>query len=104
MAAASALSKKAEDVKILYVRDVTTLADYFVICTGNTARQVKAIADEVDYKLSAAGVYPHHVEGLTEGRWALMDYADVVVHVFEAEAREYYNLEGLWSDAVEVKP
>lgn len=98
----SAREKKAEDIRALFVREVTPLADYFIVCTGNTARQTKAIADEVEYKLRAAKVHPLHVEGLREGRWVLMDYGDVVVHVFEAEAREYYNLEGLWADAVEI--
>lgn len=82
---------------------MTSLADYFVICSGNTSRQVKAIVDEIDYRLSAARVIPHHVEGLTESKWVLMDYGDVVVHVFDEETREYYDLEGLWGDARHVK-
>lgn len=86
------------------VRKITTLADYFVICSGNSTRQVKAIADEIDYKLNAGRVLPHHVEGVSECRWVLMDYSDVVVHIFEAGAREYYDLEGLWGDAPVVSP
>lgn len=82
---------------------MTTLADYFVICTGGVSRQVKAIADEVDYRMSLERVFPHHVEGLPECRWVLMDYGDVVVHVFDAEARGYYYLEGLWGDAARVE-
>lgn len=101
--ARAALDKKAEDLVVLDVKEVTTLADYFIICTGNTSRQVKAIVDEIDYKLSAERVYPHHVEGLTESRWVLMDYGDVVVHVFETEAREFYDLDGLWGDAPKVE-
>lgn len=101
-AATAALDKKAEELKLLYVREVTTIADYFIICTGNTARQVRSIADEIDMKLGRRKVNPLHVEGLNEGRWVLMDYGDVVVHVFDPDAREYYDLDGLWSDAVEV--
>ncbi|HEX9860715.1 MAG TPA: ribosome silencing factor [Nitrospirota bacterium] len=101
-AAKAALDKKAEELKLLYVREVTTIADYFIICTGNTARQVRSIADEIDMNLGRRKVNPLHVEGLNEGRWVLMDYGDVVVHVFDPAAREYYDLEGLWSDAVEV--
>ena len=101
--ARAALDKKAENLVVLDVREVTTLADYFVICTGNTSRQVKAIAEEIDYKLSAGRVFPHHVEGFPESRWVLMDYGDVVVHVFEPEAREFYDLDGLWGDAPKVE-
>jgi len=101
--ARAALEKKAEDTIVLEVGHITTIADYFVICSGNTARQVKAIADEIDFKLSNDRVYPHHVEGVHDCRWVLMDYSDVVVHVFELETRGYYDLDGLWGDAPEVK-
>lgn len=102
--ARAALDKKAEGLVVLDVREITTVADYFIICSGNTSRQARAIADEIDYRLSKEGVYPHHVEGLTESRWVLMDYGDVVVHVFDSETREYYDLDGLWgfAPAVEV--
>jgi ribosome-associated protein len=89
---------------VLDVGGLTTLADYFVICTGNTDRQVKAIADEVDEAMRASyREHPHHVEGLAHCRWVLMDYSDVIVHVFERETREYYNLDGLWADAPVVE-
>lgn len=101
--ARAAIDKKAEDVRVLDVGGLTTLADYFVICTGNTDRQVKAIADEVDEVMRASRERPHHVEGQTSSRWVLMDYSDVVVHVFERETREYYNLDGLWADAPVVE-
>ena len=87
---------------VLDVHDITNIADYFVICSGATARQVKAIADEVDHRLSKGRVFPQHVEGAAESIWLLMDYGDVVVHVFEAENRAYYDLEGLWGDAPKV--
>lgn len=96
-------SKKAEDLLILDVREVTYIADYFIICSGQTSRQVKAIVEEIDFKLSAERVYPNHVEGYPDCRWVLMDYGDIVVHVFENEAREFYDLEGLWGDAPKVK-
>jgi len=79
------------------------MADYFVICSGNTSRQVKAIAEEVDYRLGVGKVTPHHIEGYADCLWVLMDYGDVVVHVFEAETRDYYDLEGLWGDGLEVE-
>lgn len=101
--ARAALEKKAERLIVLDVREITTIADYFIICSGNTSRQVNAIADEVDYVLSKGGVYPHHVEGVPECRWVLMDYGDVVVHVFDTETREYYDLEGLWGFAPQVE-
>ena len=100
--AEAALDKQATDVLVLDVSSVTAIADYFVICSGATSRQVKAIADEVDSRLSKERVLPHHVEGMPECRWVLMDYGDVVVHVFDDEAREYYDLEGLWGDAPKV--
>ncbi len=101
-AARAAMDKKAEDVRLLDVRPVTYLADYFVICSGATARQVKAIADEIDMRLSAERVYPMSVEGFPDCRWVLMDYGDVVVHIFENEAREFYDLDGLWGVAPRV--
>lgn len=100
--ARAALDKKALYLLVLDVRELTSLADYFIICSGNTSRQVKAIADEIDYRLSSVRVFPHHIEGFPDCRWVLMDYGDIVVHVFEEEAREYYDLEGLWGDAERV--
>jgi len=101
--AAAAVDKKALDVLVLDVREITTLADYFIICSGNTGRQVKAIADEIDFRLSAHRSFPRHIEGFPGCRWVLMDYGDVVVHVFDEEAREYYDLDGLWGDAPRVE-
>jgi ribosome-associated protein len=100
--AGAAMDKKALDLVVLDVREVTTLADYFIICSGATSRQVKAIADEIDFRLSAERVFPHHIEGLPACHWVLMDYGDIVVHVFDDEAREYYDLDGLWGDAPKV--
>ena len=95
-------SKKARDIRALYTADQTTLADYFVICNGTSTTQVKALADAVEEAMSRGGEEPHHVEGHRGGQWTLMDYSSVVVHIFTDEAREFYSLERLWSDAAPV--
>ena len=92
-------SKKGEEGKILHIGDLTTIGDYFVVATGNSTTQVRALADAVDEKLSAEGLEPRRVEGYQSCQWILMDYSDVIVHVFLREAREFYALERLWSDA-----
>lgn len=101
-------NKKGYDVKILDLRKLTSIADYFVICSADSDTQVKAIADQVDDELSKNGIKCYHKEGLTALNWVLLDYFDVVVHVFKNDARKYYNLEKLWGDApsitVEDKP
>ena len=91
-------SKKAVDIKAIKVEDITILADYFVIATGMSTTQVKALADEVDFKLSEAGVEPGHIEGKSSG-WILLDYGTVVIHVFYKDDREFYALERLWQDS-----
>jgi ribosome-associated protein len=98
-AAAAAADKKAIDIKIIDLRGTSSYTDFFVVCSGNTDRQVKAIHDAVHMELKKElGLYPRRVEGLTEARWVLMDYFDVIVHVFVPEVREFYRLEQLWSD------
>ena len=92
-------SKKGEEIKILHIGDLTTIGDYFVVATGNSTTQVRALADAVDEKLSAEGLEPRRIEGYQSCQWILMDYSDVIVHVFLREAREFYALERLWSDA-----
>lgn len=92
-------TKKGYDVKILDLRELTTFADYFVICSADSDVQVKAIADEVDNELRREGIKPNHSEGYNALQWILIDYFDVIVHVFHKDAREYYNLEKLWGDA-----
>jgi ribosome-associated protein len=101
-AARAAESKKASDVVILEVRDLIVITDYFVVASGATERQVRTIAEEVERVLGEAGNRPIRREGVTEGRWALLDFGDVVVHVFTQEDREYYELERLWKDAPRV--
>ncbi len=95
-------AKKGKDIKVLYTADQTTLADYFVICTGTSNTQVKALSDAVEDAMTKAGEEPHHVEGHRGGQWTLLDYSAIVVHVFTEEAREFYALERLWSDATLV--
>jgi len=95
-------SKKGKDIRVLYTADQTTLADYFIICNGTSNTQVKALADAVEEAMSQQGEEPHHVEGHRGGQWTLLDYSSVVIHVFTEEAREFYSLERLWSDAAPV--
>ncbi len=94
--------KKGKDLKVLHTADQTTLADYFIICSGNSNTQVRALADAVEEAMSKAGEEPHHIEGHRGGLWTLMDYSSVVVHIFTDEGREFYGLERLWSDAETV--
>jgi ribosome-associated protein len=86
----------------LDIRHISFLADYFVICSGETERQVKAIVDEITEKAKEDGVKPLHIEGDPPSGWVLMDYGDVIVHVFAPAVRDYYQLEKLWSDALLV--
>lgn len=91
-------SKKALDIKVIKIQDISAIADYFVIATGTSSTHVKALADEVEAQLDEAGISVSHVEGYCSNSWILLDYVDVVVHVFSDEAREYYDLERLWQD------
>lgn len=95
-------NKKARDVKILKTAEQTVLADYFVICNGTSSTHIKALVDEVDRALSEAGEAPMRREGLRSDIWVLMDFGCVIVHVFTDEARNFYNLERLWSDSEEI--
>jgi len=92
-------NKKGYNVKILDLRNLTTITDYFIICTGDSDTQVKAIADEVDKQMREEGVRSWHTEGYRSLNWVLIDFVDIVVHVFKKESREFYNLEKLWGDA-----
>lgn len=92
-------SKKAIDIKVLDISKITTMADYFVICQGGSNTQMKAIADEIDEKLSEENVKPFGREGMNTAYWILMDYSDVIVHIFSSESRSFYSIENLWSDA-----
>lgn len=100
--AAAALDKKAIDLIVLDVGALTSIADYLVICTGRSDRQVQAIAQAIDEELRKEGHRPTAIEGMTRGQWVLMDFNDVIVHVFQKEVREFYDLERLWEHAPEV--
>ena len=93
--------KKAIDIKVLRINELSIVADYFVIASGTSNTHVKSLADEVEYELSQKGIEPSHIEGRATG-WILLDYGSVIVHVFTGESREYYNLERLWSDAAQI--
>ena len=93
------LSKKAEDVVILDLRRLTDIAEYFVLCSGQTDLHVRAIVDGVLEGMEAEGIRPWFVEGYEDARWVVLDFVDVVVHVFQPEVRTFYNLERLWGDA-----
>ncbi len=91
--------KKALDVIVLDISGIASFADYFLICTGDSSRQIQAIADEVESKLEEGGYKANHIEGYRNAEWVLIDYIDLVVHVFSKSARAYYDLERLWRDA-----
>ena len=95
-------SKKGKDIRVLETDGVTTLADYFVLCSGSSAPQLKALADAGEKAMKDHGILPHHVEGHRGGTWILQDYGDVVVRVFDKEARAFYDLDRLWADAKTV--
>lgn len=95
-------SKKAKDIRILYVHDQTVIADYFVIAHGTSSTQVRALCDEVDYQLGQEDTPCTSVQGRDGTNWIVMDYDDVLVHVFHQDLRSYYNLEKLWADAQTV--
>jgi ribosome-associated protein len=98
----AAADKKADDLVVLDLRKAAGFTDYFVICTGQNARQIKAIADGVEEALAHGHVKPAHVEGYGHAEWVLLDYFDFVVHVFGAETRRFYGLERLWGSATPV--
>ena len=96
-------AKKGRDIKVLHVEDKTVIAEYFVLCTGNSSTQVKALVGEVEFKLEERGVAPYNVEGRDNNAWIVMDYSNVIVHVFSREARDFYNLDKLYGDAEEIE-
>ena len=101
-AVSAADDRKAVDLKVLHLEKVTDFTDYFLVCSGTSERQVQAIADAVQERLRENKARPLHVEGYNRGQWVLLDYGDLVVHVFQEEPRRYYALERLWGDAPEV--
>jgi len=103
LCARALLDRKAIDLVIIEVGNLSSFTDYFLICSGNSDRQVQAIASHIEEKMSKQGIRPLGVEGKREGRWILLDYGDVIVHVFYQPAREFYDLERLWSEAPRVE-
>ncbi len=96
-------SKRGEDIQVLKVSDLTILGDYFVIVNGTSTTHTKTLADEVEYQMSQKGIEPNHKEGRGNGsNWVVLDYGDIVVHVFYQETRQFYQLERLWADGEQV--
>lgn len=93
--------KKANNIEVIKIDELTIVADYFIIATANSNTHVRALADEVEYQLEQDGILPDHIEGRSTG-WVLLEYAGVVVHVFLEESRNYYNLERLWEDGTKI--
>ncbi len=100
--ALAADNRKAIDIRIMHVEELTTLCDYFVICSGTSTPHMNAIYEEIDMKLSEEGIKPAAREGLGNPGWVLLDYGDVIVHIFNESSREFYSIERLWSDAEEI--
>lgn len=94
-------SKRGNDIEVIKVGDITVLTDYFVIATATSNTQLKAMADEIEYKLSEAGFEPHHIEG-EKSEWVCMDYIGVVIHILLADKRDFYQIERLWEDGEKV--
>lgn len=98
----AALGKKAINVIALDLRKVTSFTDFFIICSGRSNRQVSAIAEHINVDLKKRGIRPLSIEGMKEGHWILLDYGHIVIHVFYEPVRDFYDLEGLWSDAKKI--
>jgi ribosome-associated protein len=94
-----ASDRQASNIVLLDVRDVCSFADYFIICSGESDRQLRAIYEEIEKSLKKEGVTPHHHEGTLDSGWLLLDYGDVIVHIFSAAQRDYYRLDSLWNKA-----
>jgi len=97
------LDKKAKDVLILGLKNLTIIADYFVICSGESTTHVRAVAEGVEERATRAGIKPLGTEGLPYSHWVLIDYGDVIIHIFEEETRAFYDLERLWIDAESIR-
>lgn len=95
-------NKKAEDIKVIKISDLTIIADYFVIADGTSSTQTRALADEVEFQLKEKGLAPNQVQGANGSDWIILDYGDIVVHVFHKEQRDFYNLERLWRDGEDI--
>lgn len=94
--------KKAEDVKVIGIKDLTIIADYFIIANGTSSTHTRSLADELEFRLKEKGLEPRQIQGNNGSNWIILDYSDVVVHIFNKEMREFYNLERLWQDGETV--
>ncbi len=92
--------KKAKDINVINIENISVLTDDFVICSGTSAPHIKALADELELKMKEAGFQAYHTEGYDTARWILIDFGEVIVHIFHDEERQFYNLERLWSDGI----
>ena len=95
-------AKKAKDIKMLYVEDKTSIADYFVICTGSSKTQVSSLSEEIEFRLSQNDIKPLHIEGRRGDTWILSDYGSIILHVFSADQRDFYKIEKLYDEGSEV--
>ena len=102
LAIAALEDKKAEDVRVIDIGDVSVLADYFIIASGNN--RIQAMADEVEDRLGRAGAIPKQIEGYQAGNWVLLDFGDVIIHIFDAQNRLFYDLERIWKDGTQITP
>ena len=96
-------SKKGRDIKVLHVEDVTSIADYFVVCTATSNTHVKALSGEVEYQLERRGINAYHIEGRDNNSWVVLDFCNVLVHIFNREARDFYNLDKLYENTTPVE-
>ncbi len=96
-------NKKGRNIKVLHVEDVTSIADYFVVCTATSNTHVKALSGEVEYQLERRGVNAYHIEGRDNNSWVVLDYCNVIVHIFNREARDFYNLDKLYENTTVVE-
>jgi ribosome-associated protein len=103
LAAETCDEKKAKDIVVLDVRKITTISDYFIVCSTSNERQARAIAESMRMKLKEMGRREMGVEGIEDGRWVLQDFGDIVLHIFHESQREFYDIEGLWADAKQVR-
>ena len=104
IAIAALEEKKAEDIRVIDISEVSVLADYFIIASGNNRIQVQAMADEVEDRLGRAGAVPKQIEGYQAGNWVLLDFGDVIIHIFDAQNRLFYDLERIWKDGTQISP
>ena len=96
--------KKAEDIRLIDIGEVSVLADYFIIASGNNRTQVQAMADEVEQRLGRAGAAPRQIEDYQSANWVLLDFGDVIIHIFDAQNRLFYDLERIWKDGTQIDP